>query len=68
MAALITKLCFAIACIFELRKFGRMSGEHLFLLIRIASLLGPLRVLATPSVPLRDVVLAELAELLWSGV
>ena len=45
----------------QLRQFVRVPLKDLFLLVWITSLVRPLRVLATPTVSLGDVVLPELA-------
>ena len=67
-ATLIPQLPFAIARILgKFRELVRVSIEDLvLLLVRIATLIWPLRVLAASSVSLRDIVLPELTDVvIW---
>ena len=67
-ATLIPQLPFAIARILgKFRELVRVSIEDLvLLLVRITTLIWPLRVLAASSVSLRDVVLPELTDVvIW---
>ena len=64
-ATLIPQLSLAVARILgQLGELVRVPIEDLFfLLVRVTALVGPLRVLAAPSVSFRDVVLPKLADI-----
>ena len=64
VSSLLSQLSVTVArriILVQLRQLVRVPLEDLFLLVWVATLVGPLGVLATPAVSLGDVVLPELA-------
>jgi len=61
VVALIAQLRLAIASILQLRELVWRPLEHLFLLVRVATLIWTYRVLSTSTVSFCYVLLAELA-------